>query len=356
MDLEKQLGAVTKGAGDASHQQIQRIIARSVESGDLAPGSRLPAERRLAEACLVSRTTVRLALESLVHQGYVEKRPGSGIYVKTPPGRRVVGCVLPNLDPYGKYQWAVLLAQNVVRQVRARGYGEAVYLLGSGEDRVQIQRDLVAGRVHGLLSLERLGDIDPALPVVYGNLGQGCYRVIIDYAAMVQRGVDFLAGRGCRRIALVTYKEQTRAGNESIVSLKASLAKHGLPYRRNRVVQVEAFSRTQSPEEIGRQALLELWRGKDLPDAVVFTEDWHALGAVRALAEMGVDMPGQVRVISHVNRGYVLPFPGSLHALELDPARIAGAMLDLLEKTWRAPKTAATVTRVAPVLMEEYPV
>nr|WP_231748488.1 FadR/GntR family transcriptional regulator [Burkholderia latens] len=68
-----------------SAQRLYRIIADKladkIRAGDFPTGSRLPAERDLAEALNVSRSSVREALIALELSGYVEVRVGSGVYV-----------------------------------------------------------------------------------------------------------------------------------------------------------------------------------------------------------------------------------------------------------------------------------
>jgi DNA-binding transcriptional MocR family regulator len=60
-------------------------LLAAVGSGAIPLGSRLPAERRLAEALGVSRGTVVAALDQLEARGLVERRPGSGSYVRSAP-------------------------------------------------------------------------------------------------------------------------------------------------------------------------------------------------------------------------------------------------------------------------------
>ena len=60
-------------------------LLAAVGSGDIALGTRLPAERRLADVLGVSRGTVVAALDQLVDRGVVERRPGSGSYVRAAP-------------------------------------------------------------------------------------------------------------------------------------------------------------------------------------------------------------------------------------------------------------------------------
>jgi GntR family transcriptional repressor for pyruvate dehydrogenase complex len=57
------------------------VIRRAILRRELAPGSRLPAERPLAEQLGVNRTTLRLALREVAQDGLLEVRQGSGYRV-----------------------------------------------------------------------------------------------------------------------------------------------------------------------------------------------------------------------------------------------------------------------------------
>lgn len=62
-------------------QAVQRQIEQLILRGILRPGERLPSERDLAEQLGVSRPSVREAIATLVAQGLLNTRAGSGIYV-----------------------------------------------------------------------------------------------------------------------------------------------------------------------------------------------------------------------------------------------------------------------------------
>ncbi|MDT8910216.1 FCD domain-containing protein [Amycolatopsis sp. PS_44_ISF1] len=57
-------------------------LRRMIDTGELAPGSRLPAERALGEQLGISRGSLRQALRVLDSIGYVQIRAGSGTYVR----------------------------------------------------------------------------------------------------------------------------------------------------------------------------------------------------------------------------------------------------------------------------------
>jgi GntR family transcriptional regulator, transcriptional repressor for pyruvate dehydrogenase complex len=70
---------ISRRRSDEALRQILDLIFQ----GKLPPGSRLPAERELAELIGVSRNTLRDALNRLEARGYIERRDRSGNYVCT---------------------------------------------------------------------------------------------------------------------------------------------------------------------------------------------------------------------------------------------------------------------------------
>ena len=66
--------------------QIVQEILRKIESGQLSPGDRLPAERDLATQLNVSRTTVRDALRTMAGLGVISIQHGKGIFVQGTEG------------------------------------------------------------------------------------------------------------------------------------------------------------------------------------------------------------------------------------------------------------------------------
>ena len=67
--------------GRRRYEQIYEYIKSEIRGGRLLRGEKLPSTRILAENLQVSRSTVDLAYEQLVSEGYLEARPGSGYYV-----------------------------------------------------------------------------------------------------------------------------------------------------------------------------------------------------------------------------------------------------------------------------------
>ena len=63
------------------YEQIYNYIKEEIHTGKLTAASKLPSTRALAQHLQVSRSTVELAYEQLISEGYVETIPWKGYYV-----------------------------------------------------------------------------------------------------------------------------------------------------------------------------------------------------------------------------------------------------------------------------------
>jgi len=76
----RHLGAWSLGKGSLQ-QKLVRALMQTVQDGYLIPGSRMPSERSLAQALMLSRTTVVAAYDALREAGWFESRTGSGTWI-----------------------------------------------------------------------------------------------------------------------------------------------------------------------------------------------------------------------------------------------------------------------------------
>ncbi|MBQ7066692.1 MAG: PLP-dependent aminotransferase family protein [Lachnospiraceae bacterium] len=63
------------------YEQIYQYIKNEIIEGKFRSGERLPSTRALAEHLQIARSTVELAYEQLVSEGYIESRPYKGYFV-----------------------------------------------------------------------------------------------------------------------------------------------------------------------------------------------------------------------------------------------------------------------------------
>ncbi len=127
--------SLDRGARQPLHAQLAAHLRRLILQKRLAPGERLPASRILAAELTVSRGTITGAYDQLVGEGYIEGRPGSGVYVATdipdyqlsvkaepterrdiaqppaPASPRPFETAIPDINAFPHRDWARLLEQ-----------------------------------------------------------------------------------------------------------------------------------------------------------------------------------------------------------------------------------------------------
>ncbi|NRR32845.1 GntR family transcriptional regulator [Oxalobacteraceae bacterium] len=73
-----------EGSHQPLYMQLQRSLREAIEVRELRVADALPPERKLADALGLSRLTVRKAIDGLVDEGLLERRAGSGNFVRQP--------------------------------------------------------------------------------------------------------------------------------------------------------------------------------------------------------------------------------------------------------------------------------
>lgn len=84
------------------HQAISSQLRAEIASGRFGPNDRLPSETQLVATFGVSRPTAARALRDLQAEGLIERRAGSGTYLRTGAAEvaatRQLGLLVPGLE------------------------------------------------------------------------------------------------------------------------------------------------------------------------------------------------------------------------------------------------------------------
>jgi GntR family transcriptional regulator len=93
---------------------LKNVLLSRLRSLEFAPGSRLPAERQLANSYGVSRITVRQALESLAREGHLRRERGrhGGTFV----------CERPRPEPRPSGSFESLFSSRNLKQIELRAF------------------------------------------------------------------------------------------------------------------------------------------------------------------------------------------------------------------------------------------
>ena len=100
------------------HRQLYEELRRSILSGRLAPGQRVPSTRVLASSLGISRATVTQSYEQLLSEGYFQAITGSGTFV----GRHLPDDLLRTTP----VKAATQMQRSARRSVRLSSYGASV--------------------------------------------------------------------------------------------------------------------------------------------------------------------------------------------------------------------------------------
>src|SRR5690348_16131874 len=81
------------------HELVRQTLADAIASGQYEPGQRLPSESQLVQTFGAPRPTVNRALRELQLAGIIERRAGSGSYVRADAAARsyTFGLLIPEL-------------------------------------------------------------------------------------------------------------------------------------------------------------------------------------------------------------------------------------------------------------------
>jgi DNA-binding LacI/PurR family transcriptional regulator len=344
-------------------RQVYEALRSPIESGELLPGAKLPTELQLMRHFAVSRTTVSRALRDLELQGYIQRRRGSGTYVKKPAiatehldfayfmpwiesgvslpyveglihqrladlaSSRHSTLILKCLTSEGTLSERILKAAQALVDLRLDGVfyypaelpGEqmelnrrVVDLLSAGGVQViLIDRDIVP--FPGRSEFTRIG---------YDNRRAG---VVL---------TEHLIQSGCRKIAFVGIPEVSTAVADRLAGFYEAHRMHNLPVKDDRVLLVDE---REIDREFCRRILQQV-----KPDAVICKMDRFAALIGRHFMEQGVQIGRQIKLAGFDDDPIAELLPVTLTTIRLPVQTFAlaayEAMLNLVSGVDTSPR------------------
>ncbi|TDC44487.1 LacI family transcriptional regulator, partial [Micromonospora sp. KC207] len=243
----------------------------------------------------------------------------------------VIALALPGLDiPY-----FAELARHVVTAAAERGWAVLIDQTGGGSERERaaagIGDHLIDGLIFSPLALtaEDLAGLDGTPLVLLGErVDHGpADHVVIDNVAAARKATAHLISLGRRRIAAIGAQRtpERATARLRLAGYAAALDEAGIAYDERLVAPAPAWHRAN-----GAAAMRHLLTSGVRPDAVFCCDDTLALGALRALHEAGLRVPGDVAVagFDDIEDGrFSIP---TLTTIAPDKERIARLAVELL--------------------------
>jgi len=330
--------------------QVGELLREDLANGTYRPGAKLPAEPALARLYSVSRVTIRRALALVQSEGLIVRRKGKGTFAaeadpaNTPNGRAPTDqwlAVLIEMDisnPAVSYFW--LRATQALRRCLAeKGYTSRLYVghaLPTHAPPPQITTceeflaDLAAGHVRGLVTvgLPLTPEFDALLQrhgITWLDIGAVGKRPVVDYDAMIAKGVDSLWKAGRKRIACLSYA--IGADRNRSTAFAWAMLERNLPVFPEWIVG--AWPDSDVPD--GVAAFHRLWEGRDeKPDGLLITDEALYREIEPVVLFNRVAVPQTLAIATHWNKGDPRRAHLPLIRIEVDPDEVAALAAGLL--------------------------
>lgn len=346
---------IVKDGTAPKHEIIRQTLIDAIASGEYEPGQRLPSESVMVKTFAASRPTVNRALREMQLAGLIERRAGSGSYVRADAAARgfTFGLLIPELG------------RTEIFEPICRGMAEAqhdshhVLLWGSSlgdeanieQQASQACRQLVAKKVSGVffapLELTAQKDaINRGVSEVLDKAGIPMVLLDRDLVAYPERSKYDLVGIDNRRAGYAITQHLIRCGCRRLVFVgrpgSAPTVDARISGYRDAVsdasLDLEAqVCRIDPDDHAHLQEILKTLQ----PDGFVCANDFTAAHVLKTLTDLGVNVPDEVRMvgIDDVRYASLLSVPlTTIHQPCASMGAIAiGAMLERL----REPKLPA---------------
>ncbi|BDG05546.1 hypothetical protein AMOR_45420 [Anaeromyxobacter oryzae] len=325
------------------------MLEEGIHSGRWKSGDRLPSEAELVRQFGASRITVGRAVRDLQVAGLVERRAGSGTFVKgaRDPAALSFGMLVPDLGETEIFEpiWQGIASSPLAR-AHALVWGSSA---GSKEEQAWgICRQYIERRVSGVffapLELTPAKDemnrritraLDEAgIPIVLLDRPAAPYPdrghhdlVGIDNRRAGHVVTDHLVRLGARRIAFVGLRNAAATVDAREAGYREALHARGLPCDTSLVHRLD-------PTDVAQvRALLDA----DHPDAIVAANDWTAARLMHALLALGIAVPRDVRLVGIDDVPWAPLLPVPLTTFRQPTRQIgAAALAAMLDRVARA--------------------
>ena len=335
------------------HRQVYAAVRRDIESGRLSDGARLPSEAVLGQKFGASRITVSRAMRDLQVAGLIERRAGSGTFVKAVKAATGLsfGLLIPDL---GETEIFEPICQGMMGSPLARQHalvwGSPNGGGSSKEERAwQMCRQYIDRRVSGVFFApleEALHQDDVNLRIVEALDAARIPVVLLDRPALPypRRGHHDLVGIDNRRAGYIDHgaphvARQPAVSHSSPFLRRPPLLMRAKPAIGRRSTRRTFRSRGSSPCGSIRPTPLPWMKFMRTarPDAVVCANDRTAARLMPTLLRLGYAIPGNVRLVGIDDVEYAGLLPVPLTTLRQPTQQIGdvalGVMLERVART-----------------------
>ena len=345
-----------QSAKEPMYRAVGRSIRLKIEGGSYGPGQRLPSDAELATEFETSRLTIIRSLRELEARGLVQRKPGSGTFVRseTSSGTRTFGLLVPDLGDGEVFE---PICRGIARA------GELLHhtlLWGSAPESVQdkeqqaaeLCRYFIARKVAGVFfaPLELSPGRDHVNRKVAAELeSAGIPLVLIDraIAPFPERSTHDMAGidnvsagyrmtthllrSGCKRVAFGFRPGSAPTVDARMAGYRLALRKAGIRGKRGLVF----------PYDPSNARELDDFLKSSEPDGIVCANDLTAAKLMHHALRLGIRIPEDLRMVGINDVKYARFLPVPLTTLHQPCQEIGAAALNTMLERLARPNAPA---------------
>ena len=196
MDQESSRLVLDRASPVPLYFQVAQFLEKRIESGEIAPGTRLDNEIALADQFGLSRPTMRRAIEYLVDRGFLVRKRGVGTQVVQPKVRRPVelSSLYDDLRDAGReprtrvLSFAVEPPPEVVAEALSIGTDSSVYSI----ERLRLTGDEPLSIMHNWVPIDVVTLDHDVLEA------RGLYDVLRSSGVTLKIAIQTIGGRAAR--------------------------------------------------------------------------------------------------------------------------------------------------------------
>ncbi len=293
------------------YQQLRSEILEKVERGELRHGSKLPTEEEFARRLGISRGTVRQAFVQLTEEGIVRKFPRKGTFISLDNLRHVmrIGVLSPQLrlDTDNQNDFYLMEMLGGMQEGLMQS-GSMLIPLNAADTADEIAEFCQRRQVNGVIFLMSLRCDEAKM----AELKKKLHLPMVVIAADPNEEINVVTGDDEYGSGLVA-KHLLSCGHQRIGAVFVDSSEYASAERYRgfmKLLSPEAaeesapFIKTITPD-LGKRfiesykAVKEIMSAPNPPTAIYAGGAMMLLGALRALKELKLDIPGDVSVIGY---------------------------------------------------------
>lgn len=173
--------------------------------------------------------------------------------------------------------------------------------------------------------LDQLADRN--VPLVFVDLAPnrpGMSVLKVDYHNGIRQGVQHLAALGHRRIAFVSGPQRLHSAQSRLAAFKKALGECGIPVDETLMIEGDHTM------EGGLASAQKLMATKDLPTAIMCSNDMLAIGVLHQLSRSGLRVPDDVSIIGFDDIHMAAMMIPPLTSIQMSRTDIASAAVSAL--------------------------